>query len=307
MLCILYVTVIGAFFGVVGLLTERVLPAAWSRRWLWCVVIVASIVVPPYSRVHNTSSMMAAFEERAPLVNWMDPAWFLRAEAQNPLIQLVWVTATALLFVWGATSIVRVALMVRSARRKDNVQSEIVDGVPVVVTNSLGPATVGLIRTRVLLPRWVLALPGVQRQYVVRHEEEHRRAHDALLLFFMSLGLLLLPWNLALWWQLKRLRLAVEMDCDNRVVAALGNPSVYGELLFKVAEASSRSPRLQPAFIGGGMLEKRLTALLRPTRLRNFQRVLLPLAAVLLLLATIAMPHPIIGDTVAHASMTAGK
>ena len=37
-----------------------------------------------------------------------------------------------------------------------------------------------------------------------------------------------MPWNLALWWQLRRLRLAVEMDCDNRVVAALGDPNPYG-------------------------------------------------------------------------------
>lgn len=302
MLCVLYVNVIGAFFGAVGLLIERVLPATWSRRWIWCGVIAASIVVPPYSRTHNTSSMMAAFEQQSPLLSWMDPAWFLRAEAQNSLVQQVWLSATALLFAWGVASLVRVTLLVRAARRKESIQSEIVDGVPVVVTNSLGPATVGLLRAKVLLPRWVLALPGAQRQYVVRHEEEHRRAHDAHLIFLMSLFLLLLPWNLALWWQLRRLRLAVEMDCDNRVVAALGNPSVYGELLFKVAQASSRGPRLQPAFLGGGMLEKRLIALLQPTQLRSMQRLLLPIAAVLLLITAIAMPHPVTGHSSNHAA-----
>jgi hypothetical protein len=28
-----------------------------------------------------------------------------------------------------------------------------------------------------------------------------------------------LPWNVALWWQLMRLRAAIELDCDKRVVA----------------------------------------------------------------------------------------
>jgi beta-lactamase regulating signal transducer with metallopeptidase domain len=148
----------------------------------------------------------------------------------------------------------------------------------------------------VLLPRWVLALPNAQRRYVVCHEEQHRRAHDARLLFLASLTLLLLPWNLALWWQLRRLRLAVEMDCDRRVVATLGDPTAYGELLLKVAEAASRGPRLQPALLGGvGMLEHRLTVMLAPAPLRHLQRWLVPALVVALLFVVLAMPHPVLG------------
>jgi beta-lactamase regulating signal transducer with metallopeptidase domain len=298
----------GAFFGVVGLLIERVFPANWSRRWLWCAVIAISIFMPGYSRVHNNSSVMAAFDHNSAVVTWMDPAWFLRAESLNGWIQRIWLTATILLLAWGVSHIVRVALLLRSSRKTAKDNDAIVDGVPVVVTDSLGPATVGLVRSRVVLPRWVLALPGVQRQYVVRHEAEHSRAHDAHLLLFMSLGLLLAPWDLALWWQLRRLRLAVEMDCDNRVVSALGDPQAYGELLFKVAEASSRGPQLQPAFLGAGLLEQRLTALLQPSQLRRFQKLLLPALAIALLILTLRMPHPILGhSTRTHAAMTATR
>jgi beta-lactamase regulating signal transducer with metallopeptidase domain len=150
----------------------------------------------------------------------------------------------------------------------------------------------------------VLGLPGPQRKYVVRHEEEHRRAHDARLLFAASLPLLLAPWNLALWWELRRLSLAVEMDCDNRVVAALGNPNAYGDLLVKVAQAANRGPRLQPAFLGIGSLERRLTLLLAPTPLRHAQRFLVPALAFVLLLAVLAIPHPVLPNH-QHSSMMA--
>ncbi len=114
-----------------------------------------------------------------------------------------------------------------------------------------------------------------------------------------------MPWNLALWWQLRRLCLAVEMDCDNRVLSALGDPNAYGELLLKVAEAGSRGPRLQPAFLGMGMLERRLNALLARTPLPRVERFLLPAGALFLLLLVLWIPHPIVGhDSHAHVSMT---
>jgi beta-lactamase regulating signal transducer with metallopeptidase domain len=152
----------------------------------------------------------------------------------------------------------------------------------------------------------VLALPDVQRQYVVRHEEEHRAAHDGRVLFVASLTLLLMPWNLALWWQLRRLCLAIEMDCDTRVVAGLGDANAYGALLLKIAEASNRGLRLQPALLGGvGTLEHRLRALLAPTPLRHVQRFVLPAFAIGLLLLVLKMPHPILGGpSEAHVTMT---
>jgi beta-lactamase regulating signal transducer with metallopeptidase domain len=115
-----------------------------------------------------------------------------------------------------------------------------------------------------------------------------------------------MPWNLAMWWLLRRLCLAIEMDCDNRVVGALGDAPAYGELLLRVAQASSRGPRLQPAFLGGmGTLERRLTALLAPTPLRHLQRFLLPAVAIGLLFVVAWMPHPVNGPGKhAHATRT---
>ena len=277
------------------MLAERALPAGFSRRWVWCIIIPVSVVLPGYYRGHHNWSVMETLQQPA-----------MHAALYDTTINRVWLTASAMLLLWGLANAWRVSRVISLSRRErgDNSGPAIVDGVPVVVTDVIGPATVGLLPSRVLVPRWVLAMPRPQRQYVLRHEEEHRRAHDAQLLFVASLTIILMPWNLAMWWQLRRLCLAVEMDCDNRVVNRLGDAPAYGELLLKIAQASSRGPRLQPALLGGiGTLEHRLTALLAPTPLRQVQRFLLPVAVLALLIIVLAMPHPVLGPGHAHATL----
>ena len=34
------------------------------------------------------------------------------------------------------------------------------------------------------------------------------------------MAVVLMPWNLPLWWQWRRLRFAIEVDCDARVLAS---------------------------------------------------------------------------------------
>jgi beta-lactamase regulating signal transducer with metallopeptidase domain len=261
------------------------------------------VFLPGYYRGHHNMPVTEVLaqptthHESGPTISALDPAWWAATESYDTTINRLWLSMSAALILWGAASLSRVSYLVHASRRRQVGTSSpnIVDGVPVVVTDSLGPATVGLLRSRVLIPRWVLALPVFERKYVVRHEEEHRRAHDARVLFLASLPIILMPWNLAMWWQLRRLSLAVEMDCDNRVVSKLGDPTAYGELLLKIAQAANRTPRLQPARLGGmGSLEHRLTVLLAPTPLRHLQRFILPLAVGALLAIVIMMPHPII-------------
>ena len=284
MLCILYVIAIGGCLGLAASLAERALPEAWPRRWVWCAAILLSTLTPPLARVHHTMSVADVLA--APV----DASWWARVATLDPTIERVWVLVSASLVCWGVVGALRVAHLVWRARRP-----EVVDGVRVGLTAGVGPARVGLRRARVRVPRGVLALPYVQRRYVLQHEEEHRRAHDALLLAVASLTLVLLPWNLALWWQLRRLCLAVELDCDRRVVRTLGDANAYGRLLLRVAEASSRGPRLQPALLGRvGTLERRLRVLLAAdTRPGRAARIVAPVLALALLAAVLATPHPV--------------
>ena len=298
LLCISYFIAVSACLTAVGLLIEHSLAPVASRRWLWAAIIVASAFLPPFLAAWHSSSVVAV---------WGYELFRLPAQTHSSEMSVghnlldcyslygsyfnwSWVIALGVLLAWGIANALRVARISRPGSRSSNT---IVDGIQVVVTESVGPATVGVWRSRVVLPRWVLALPTAERRYVVTHEEEHRAAHDTLLLGAMAVLVSLAPWNIPLWFQLNRLRLAVEMDCDNRVVSALGNPGAYSELLFKVAEASSRGPRLQPAFLGAsGSLEKRLVALLTPSRRRLLERVGATAAAAGLIVLLFSGPHP---------------
>jgi bla regulator protein BlaR1 len=324
MLCILYVNAIALVLGIAGLLVERALPGTFSRRWVWCAVIAITMTIPPVYQANHTASVTEALEHGAvkPALGQalgmtslalLDPEWWRRLSSYETEINRAWLTGSAIIIVWGIANAWYVARIVRRSRRRrgDPGRPAVIDDIPVLVTDSLGPATVGFWRSRVLIPRWVLALPGEQRRYVLRHEDEHRRAQDGRLLFFMSLFVIVLPWNLALWWQLRRLYLAVEVDCDNRVVKALGDAPAYGELLFKVAQAGNSAPRLarlQPAFLGGtGMLERRLRMLLAPAQHPKVQRLMLPIAASVLLFIVLSLPHPVISHepSTTHSTMEA--
>lgn len=310
MLCILYINLVSACLGLTAILAERALPLGAARRWIWAGVIPLSMIIPGYYRNHHNWSLIPALESHTQAlpaqVSLLDPGWWAHTGAWDSTINRVWVVASYLLVAWALANAWRVWRIVHLARKQPDLNSRAtVDGVPILITEATGPATVGIVWSRVLVPRWVLALPAAQRQYVLRHEAEHRSAHDSLLLFLASLPLILVPWNAALWWILRRLCLAVEMDCDKRVVAALGDPHAYGDLLLRVAEAGNRGPRLQPAFLGAGMLEKRLIQLVAPRRLRKLQRVLVPSLIVALLALVVWMPHPIAGHGSHPAATTA--
>ena len=65
------------------------------------------------------------------------------------------------------------------------------------------------------------------------------RARDPQLLGAAWIALILFPWNPALWLMVSRLRLAIEVDCDRRVLRGGASPSAYGSLLVAVAELAS--------------------------------------------------------------------
>nr|NIP80772.1 M56 family metallopeptidase [Gemmatimonadota bacterium]NIQ55950.1 M56 family metallopeptidase [Gemmatimonadota bacterium]NIX45687.1 hypothetical protein [Gemmatimonadota bacterium]NIY09994.1 hypothetical protein [Gemmatimonadota bacterium] len=141
---------------------------------------------------------------------------------------------------WAAmTAVLLVLLGVLSALlrlRRRRWRGCSVDGVDVLVSRDTGPAAFGLWRGRVVVPEWALALERGQRQLLVLHEAEHVRAGDPRVAFTALLMCCLVPWNLPLWLQLRRLRLALELDCDARVLRRAGDARGYGSLLLKVGQ-----------------------------------------------------------------------
>ncbi len=114
-----------------------------------------------------------------------------------------------------------------------------VQGVPVRVSPSVGPIVIGLVRSEIVVPRWLLHRSDDEQRLAIVHEQEHLRARDPAALGFGWFVVIAAPWNAAAWYMLSRLRLAIELDCDARVLRRGVTPRAYGSLLIEVAQNAS--------------------------------------------------------------------
>ncbi len=126
----------------------------------------------------------------------------------------------------------------RIARERREWERAHVDGTPVWLSHDVGPAVFGLLQYQIVLPSWVAQCTDAERTLVITHEREHASAHDPLLLLGAGVLAALMPWNPASWYALRRIRHAIEIDCDRRVTARHPDPIAYGRLLVAVGERS---------------------------------------------------------------------
>src|SRR5690606_6999118 len=111
-------------------------------------------------------------------------------------------------------------------------------------------------------------------------------ARDPLLMIAGLVTAASLPWNLPLWWQLRRLRLAIELDCDARVVQRGGDLRKYASLLLDVGRRRAVAGRpvlamAEPA----SFLERRIRTMTSPRRGRRWSVSLASAAAATALVA----------------------
>lgn len=209
-----------------------------------------------------------------------------------------------LMLLWGGTVLAALVLVVgaliRLHRSTRHLPLEVVEGRPVRVSEALGPAVVGVAHPRIILPRRLLSAPREHLRMIVAHEEEHLQARDTLLLAFGLGALVLLPWNPLVWLQLRRLRLAIELDCDGRVLHRGISRVRYASLLL---DAGSRSTPWSPAMAGlvesPSLLESRMKALCTPlSRISLPRAVGTGLVTLLLVLVACEAPTPIVDEEV---------
>lgn len=140
---------------------------------------------------------------------------------------------------WLALSLSLVGVLARThvglMRERRRWEAAELLGRRVYLSADRGPAIAGLWRPGIVLPRWALALPETELGLVVLHEEEHMRARDTAALAAALALVVLTPWNPLTWWQLGRLRGAVEVDCDRRVLRREPDRGRYGRSLLAVA------------------------------------------------------------------------
>jgi len=179
----------------------------------------------------------------------------------------------SLAILWLIMSGVMLALIfvVYSRVRHARQQWSFVDfaGHRVRVAPNTGPAVVGIFRPEIVVPRWMLDGHPDDSQLIIMHEMEHRCAHDPVLLAAMWGLVALFPWHPGAWYCLARIRLAIEIDCDARVVGKGASLKNYAQLLVNQARARLGAPThlwlgatslLEPA----SHLERRLRAMVTP-------------------------------------------
>lgn len=139
-----------------------------------------------------------------------------------------------------------------------------VEGRTVRRTDETGPAVAGVLRPTILWPRWADRLDRDRRRTMLLHEEEHLAGRDPAALAAGLALAALLPWNPVLWWQYRRLRRAVEIDCDRRVLDRLEGAGRYARLLIDVAERRSLGVTALALVPPENRLQERIDAMLAP-------------------------------------------
>ena len=233
----LYSLFIATMLGIAAIATERASRLAGRpTRWIWLGALIGTLVLPLVARLFRApgspgGAAMApgAFEPTASAtLAQLATGWWSATAVPSTLeipLLLAWIGASLVVLGVLLTAYIRLRRELRRWRR------ERVEDVEVRVSEDRGPAAVGFARIEVVLPRWVLACTATERRLIILHEMEHRRAGDTRLVVAALASAVLMPWNPLVWWQLRRLRLATELDCDRRVLQKGADVRAYASLL----------------------------------------------------------------------------
>ena len=162
-----------------------------TTRWLWLAAIATSVLLP-LAWLPGVLAAMPATQSQLKL------GWFVLSVGMLLLL--------ALRSVW----------LLSHQRRW---QKASLLGTPVFLSGGIGPCVAGLLRPRIVMPVWLSLIPPQQQALLLAHEQCRLAARDPQWLALAYALIILMPWNLPLWWQLHRLRFAIEVDCDARMLA----------------------------------------------------------------------------------------
>lgn len=297
----IYGLLVGLLLAAVAALAEGALRAAGRPgRWSWAAALgltVALVAVAP-RRVASTVSLSLPRAESTLAVTGGSPAlapgWSDRAAALVAVVEravsepLRWTIAAAGQLLpagssrwlgagWLALSVALLGLFaivyLRFHRARTRWPVVELQGTRVRLARDAGPAVVGLARPEIIVPSWLIERSDAEQRLVLAHEREHVAARDPLLLAAACIAAVLVPWHPAVWWMLSRLRLAVELDCDARVLRQGVAARSYGTLLIDLAGRCSGLRIGAPALADeSSHLRQRLIAMTQRTSRFPFAR-----------------------------------
>lgn len=236
-----YAVLTAGILGLAGWIVERALRQfGQPARWVWVVALVGGVALPafflaaPY--LAGTPSWLLGgalaellYETAAPLAD---------ARYANGRIDTGLLVAWVVLTVGGLTYLTWSTMWLAVARRRW--ASVTIAGFPVVLSDDVGPAVAG---GEIVVPRWTLGVERQHQRLMLAHEQEHLDAGDPCLIVVVVAALIAMPWNVGLWFVARRLRLAVEVDCDARVLRRVrSDVGTYGNLLLEVGRRTAGLP-----------------------------------------------------------------
>ena len=223
-----------AFAALLAELSDSLLRFAGRQaRYVWAAALLCSPILAMLatSREDNTrtaetnaravdletthpASIVKTFRTRALSARAIvaPPDWSPQIQAlENPL-RWGWAAASGVMLIIVTVRTLSVRAQTARARRF------MLDGVPVRIDDRLGPAASPFHGGEIIVPTWLESVDVSLRELVLTHEQQHLRVADPILLFLGTILVALFPWSPAAWWMLSRLRLAIEVDCDQRTV-----------------------------------------------------------------------------------------
>ena len=272
MLWMIWATAVTALLGGAAWIGERALRNIGRQgRWAWAASIagalalqVWSILGPPRHGSPEAAANVVSGDALGGVpglfVEGIEAAWISAPallERLDPYALVGWLSASAILLAGLLGNLWRLR------RDAGGWAAGRVAGLDVLVSEDFGPALVGVWSPRIVVPRWALSLRPEAIRMACVHEAQHRAARDTWLLFAGALLVAATPWNAALWWQVVRLRQAIEVDCDKRVLNTGFSKSSYGALLLELGA----HPRGVAAVVAAlaqptSLLERRLTMMM---------------------------------------------
>jgi hypothetical protein len=288
-----YSVALAALVLVAAVPVERLVRAAGgATRRVWSTALFLSVVLPVAGILLKDSA--AAVEVNDALVLASPSAGVVMSG-----VDVLAVLDRALLSAWALLSTLLASALAgglaATAVRARRWRATDLDGVPVLQSRDVGPAVVGVYRHRIVVPAWARSLEPEKRAMLLRHEQEHVRAGDPRLLLVTAALVALVPWNPVMWALAARVRLAVETDCDGRVLRG-PEPDLrgYAELLLSVGARRSR-PACGVGFsLGRPFLEQRIDRMTEPrSRGSRTGTALVVLGVGGVLAAAWALPQPV--------------
>ena len=176
-----YAFLVGALSAGAAQLLEKLLRSHRKpTRWVWALAMGFSALWPLWAVWRPPAAAQGSPLPGGVLVA-MEPL-AIRVEATSVwhLLELpllwAWAGATVLLVLVGLN------LLIRTRRLRRGWVDGRVGGRPVLLSRNWGPAVVGLLSPRIVLPRWCQDMEEDGLSLILDHEVEHLRAGDLRLL-----------------------------------------------------------------------------------------------------------------------------